>query len=47
MLGLSLFIYFFILISYIQKNRTKNLQSPGALNIQETPGYKKKEIFKK
>ena len=31
----------------IQPNRTKNLQSPGALNIQETPEYRQKEIFKK
>ena len=25
----------------------KKLQSPGALNIQETPGYKQKENVKK
>ena len=37
---------FYIRISYIQTNRTK-LQSPGALNIQETPGYNQKDNVKK
>ena len=37
---------FFIWILYIQTNRTKYLQSPAALNIQETPGYKQEEIVK-
>ena len=29
-----------IYISYIQISRTKKLQSPGVLNIQETPRYR-------
>ena len=29
-----------IYISYIQISRTKKLQPPGVLNIQETPGYR-------
>ena len=40
--------YFFILwISYIQTKYNQKLQSPGALNIKETPGYKQKENVKK
>ena len=38
--------FLFIWMSYIQTNRTKKIQSPGALNTKVTPGYKKRECKK-
>ena len=40
------FIYIYINIVHTNKYK-KKLQSPGALNIQETAGYKQKENVKK
>ena len=35
-------------MNIVHKNKySKKLQSPGALNIKETPGYKQKENVKK
>ena len=39
-------IFFYMSIVHTNK-QNKKLQSPGALNIQETSGYKLKEILKK
>ena len=39
-------LIFFMNIVHTNKYN-KKLQSPGALNIQETPGYKQKENVKK
>ena len=39
---------FFFYMNIVHTNKyNKKLQSPGALNIKETPGYKQKENVKK
>ena len=40
--------FFYIYMNIVHTNKyNKKLQSPGALNIKETPGYKQKENAKK
>ena len=34
-------------MNIVHTNKYNKLQAPGALNIQETPGYKQKENVKK
>ena len=43
------FTYYWLLfyINIVHTKFNKKLQSPGALNIQETPGYKQRENVKK
>ena len=41
------FIYIYIYMNIVLTNKyNKKLQSPGALNIKETPGYKQKDNLK-
>ena len=40
-------IIFLYICEYYTNKYNKRLQSPGALNIKETPGYKQKENVKK
>ena len=41
------FLYTYIYMNIVLTNKyNKKLQSPGALNIKETPGYKQKENLK-
>ena len=46
LLNFMFILYFFIWISYTQTNRTQKLESPGALNVQETPSTNKKTYLK-
>ena len=40
--------FFFSYMNIVHTNKhNKKLQSPGALNIRETPGYKQKDNVKK
>ena len=42
-----LFFYIYIYMNIVLTNKyNKKLQSPGALNIKETPGYKQKDNLK-
>ena len=41
------FLYIYIYMNIVLTNKyNKKLQSPGALNIKETPGYKQKDNLK-
>ena len=41
------YIYIYIYMNIVLTNKyNKKLQSPGALNIKETPGYKQKDNLK-
>ena len=44
---LILLLFFFYMNIVHTNKQNKKLQSPGALNIQKTPGYKLKENIKK
>ena len=46
MLVLGLFIYFIYTNIVLANKYNKKLQSPGALNIKETPGYKQTDNSK-
>ena len=42
-----IYIYIYIYMNIVLTNKyNKKLQSPGALNIKETPGYKQKDNLK-
>ena len=44
---LFFYIYIYIYMNIVLTNKyNKKLQSPGALNIKETPGYKQKDNLK-
>ena len=44
----AFFSFFFFCMNIVDTNKyNKKLQSPGALNIKETPGYKQKDNVKK
>ena len=44
---MKVFFFFFFYINIVLTNiYNKKLQSPGALNIKETPGYKQKDNLK-
>ena len=46
-LSFFIYIYIYIYMNIVLTNKyNKKLQSPGALNIKETPGYKQKENLK-
>ena len=41
------FVFFYIYMNIVLTNKyNEKLQSPGALNIKETPGYKQKDNLK-
>ena len=43
----SFFLFFVLYMNIVLTNKyNKKLQSPGALNIKETPGYKQKDNLK-
>ena len=44
---MKVFFFFFFYMNIVLTNiYNKKLQSPGALNIKETPGYKQKDNLK-